>query len=188
MAAHRQRGFSLLEMLVTLLVIVLATALVTLNIGSSDRDALLQAAVQRIADSAAFALDEAQFSGSDYGLLLQLDLDAGEERYRWSWRQRGLEGWREPVLERDIFAAGELPPGVELQLEIDEVIQSRDTLLPGSENPPPQLVLYSSGETPPGAIELRAADGGALLWRIEWGLLGDFRLLPKGLPVPGEEP
>ncbi len=183
MSLQRQRGFSLLELLVTLLIIVLATPLVTLNVGSGDGEARLQSELRRIAEGATFALDEAQFSGPDYGLLLRLEQARGEERYSWQWRERMPEGWREPEGDRDVFSPGTLPEGVELQLEIDEVIQSRDTLLPASENPEPQIVFYSSGETQPGAIDIRSAENGELLWRIEWGLLGDFRLLQRGLPV-----
>lgn len=188
MSLLRQRGFSLLELLVTLLVIVLATSLVTLNIGSGDRDVRLESELRRLAESASFALDEAQFSGIDYGLRLRLDLDRGEGRYSWHWRQRSLEGWRETEGQREVFDAGELPEGTELQLEIDEVIQPRDSLLPGSENPAPQIVFYASGETQPGAIDILDEEGGDLLWRIEWGLLGDFKLLPRGQPEAEERP
>ncbi len=183
MSLHRQRGFSLLELLVTLLIIVLATSLVTLNVGSGDGEVRLQSDLRRITEGATFALDEAQFSGTDYGLLLRLELEHGKESYSWQWRQRMLAGWREPEGEREIFAAGTLPEGIELQLEIDEVIQSRDILLPASEYPEPQLVFYSSGETQPGAIDIRASENGELLWRIEWGVLGDFQLLSRGVPA-----
>jgi hypothetical protein len=44
-------------------------------------------------------------------------------------------------------------------------------------------LLYASGETVPGAIDLRSTDTGELLWRIEWGLLGNFRTLPRGRPL-----
>ena len=44
----------------------------------------------------------------------------------------------------------------------------------------PQVVLYASGETTPGAIEVRRRDNSELLWRVEWDLLGRFELLRRG--------
>ena len=68
---YRQAGFSLLELLVALFVVVLVTSLVSLNIGSGGRDIELEAQVRELADNAAYALDEAQLLGVDYGLLLE---------------------------------------------------------------------------------------------------------------------
>ena len=88
-----QRGFSLLELLVTLFVVVLITSLVTLNVTSGGYDIRLEAKVRNLADVASYALDEAQMLGRDYGLLLQqLDVD-GEVVYSYSWRERLPEGW-----------------------------------------------------------------------------------------------
>ena len=49
----RQGGFSLLELLVTLIVVVLITSLVTLNVGSGSRDIQLEAQLRDIAGVAA---------------------------------------------------------------------------------------------------------------------------------------
>ena len=76
-----QRGFSLLELLVTLLVVVLITSLVTLTVGSGGQDIRLAAKVRNLADVASYALDEAQMMGIDYGLLLQRADAAGEVVY-----------------------------------------------------------------------------------------------------------
>jgi len=184
----RQRGFSLLELLVALLVIVLVTSLATLSTGSGDRDRLLASAVGNLAGSAEYALDEAQFSGDDFGLLLLRDDERGLPRYTWEWRERGPEGWRSPPGDRGVFAVGEFPPGIELQLEVEGVIQPEEAMVPGAEELQPQVVLYASGETTPGALDIRAEEGGELLWRLEWGQLGDFRALSRGMPVAEEQP
>ncbi|TGD74025.1 prepilin-type N-terminal cleavage/methylation domain-containing protein [Mangrovimicrobium sediminis] len=182
-----QRGFSLLEMLVALLVIVLATSLVSLNISSGNEEKRLEMQVREIAESASYALDEAQFTGMDYGLLLRLDLVRGEPHYTWEWRERGPTDWREPQSGKGVFDSGDLVPQVELQLELEEVIQPQDVFSENLENPPPQLIFYASGETPPGALEFRDERDGALLWRIEWDLLGDFRVLFRGEEDPEYE-
>jgi hypothetical protein len=70
-----------------------------------------------------------------------------------------------------------------LELELDGVVQERETLVITTQNPQPQIILYASGETLPGALDMRASDNGELLWRIEWNLLGDFRALQGGEPT-----
>ncbi len=187
MRPFRQRGFSLLEMLVALLIIVLATSLVTLNINTGNEDKRLDSAVRQLTETANYALDEAQFTGMDYGLQFSAVSERGIPHYHWRWRERGPEGWREPASGKEVFAEGDLPEGVELQLTIEDVIQPRDVLDNGSDATDPQLILYSSGETPPGSLDVRAGDRAELRWRVEWSALGDFRALPKGVePAPEE--
>ena len=187
MKGCRQRGFSLLELLVTLFVVVLVTSLVTLNIGSGDRDILLRSTVQSLADNANYALDEAQFTGMNYGLLLRMEGDGGQWRYRYSWLEQTAVGWRQPATGKDVFAGGEFPPGIELQLELDGLLQEQESFVAVSEAPTPQLLLYASGEVVPGALDLRNSEDGELLWRIEWDLLGNFQALAGGLPLEEEE-
>jgi len=69
--ARKHRGFSLLELLVALFVVVLITSMVTLTVSSGGQDIRLEATVRKLADVAAFALDEAQIHGQDYGLMLE---------------------------------------------------------------------------------------------------------------------
>jgi len=175
-----QPGFSLLELLVTLFVVVLITSLVTLNLTSGGYDIRLEAKVRNLADVASYALDEAQMLGRDYGLLLQqLDVD-GKVVYSYSWRERLPEGWRQPDSGKDVFAEQQLPPEVELLLELEDVPVAEISLGGGEEEAAPQVVLYASGETTAGAIEVRRRENSELLWRVEWDLLGRFELLRRG--------
>ena len=50
----------------------------------------------------------------------------------------------------------------------------------------PQVVLYASGETTPGYLELRS-DEGEVLWLMEWDLLGRFSLLRRGIAEDEDE-
>lgn len=175
-----QPGFSLLELLVTLFVVVLITSMVTLNLTSGGYDIRLEAKVRNLADVASYALDEAQMLGRDYGLLLQqLDVD-GKVVYSYSWRERLPEGWRQPDSGKDVFAEQQLPPEVELLLELEDVPVAEISLGGGEEEAAPQVVLYASGETTAGAIEVRRRENSELLWRVEWDLLGRFELLRRG--------
>lgn len=186
MRIERERGFSLLELLVALFVVVLVTSLITLNIGSGDRDILLRAAVEGLADSANYALDEAQFSGMNYGLLMRMADDEGNWRYHFDWYEQGPTGWRAPVSGKDIFVSTALPAGLEVQMILNEVELEQEALLPASAAPQPQLLFYASGETVPGEIVLRDSATGDPLWRIEWDLLGNFTAL-RGDALPEDE-
>ena len=88
MQGSRQAGFSLLEMLVTLIVIVLITSLVSLAINSGGQEIQLEAKVRNLQEVAAYAVDEAQLMGRDYGLLLQQEMVERDTVYSYQWRER----------------------------------------------------------------------------------------------------
>ncbi|MCB1705600.1 MAG: GspH/FimT family pseudopilin [Halioglobus sp.] len=185
-AAHRrQRGFSLLELLVALMVVVLVTTLVNLSVSSGGQDIQLQSQVRSLADVASYALDEAQMTGVDYGLLLQEEQQAGDTVYRYSWLQRHIDGWEEPVNGGDMFVPQTLPPGVSMELELEDApvveLSLEDNDYEEDEaRVRPQVVFYASGETTVGALNFRSLESGDLLWRVEWDLLGRFDLLRRG--------
>jgi len=184
MAGSRQMGFSLLELLVALFVVVLVTSLVSLNIGSGGQDIEAEARVRNLGEVAAYALDEAQLTGRDYGLLLQRDVVDRETVYSYEWRERLPVGWRLPETGKDVFAPQVLPAGFELQLELENApIEDLSLVESEDEEATPQVVFYASGEVTAGAIDIRSEDDGELLWRIEWDLLGRFKLLPRGEEV-----
>lgn len=190
----RQRGFSLLELMVALVVVVLVTTLVNLSVSSGGQEVQLRALVNELAETASYALDEAQMTGTDYGLLLEEEQEAGETIYTFNWLEHHIEGWREPLSGKEVFAKQRLPVGVTLDLELenspltDSLADDKADRRVGKhgEDPNeqdtihPQVVFYSSGETTVGALNVRQAKGGDLLWRVEWDLLGRFKVLRRG--------
>ncbi len=191
MKVKQQGGFSLLELLVALFVVVIITSLVTLSVNSGGEDRELDATVKSLADVSSYALDEAQMRGVDMGLLLERVDKSGERVFRYRFLERTPKGWRDPEVEADIFSGRIFPTTVELSLEIENTLVDLTGELPlaqststegNSAEPEPQLIFYSSGETTAGIISLRLAQTGELLWTIEWDLVGRFTLLRRGEP------
>ena len=179
---RRQRGFSLLELLVALIVVVLFTSLANLTINSGGQDIQLQSTVYNLADVAGYALDEAQMTGVDYGLLLREDQDTGETIYSYQWLERGLDGWGAPISGKELFAEQRLPPGIALELELEDApfVELSPDDDGEAEIISPQVVFYASGEATVGAINVVQEADGELLWRIEWDLFGRFDVLRRG--------
>jgi len=179
--ASRLRGFSLVELLVVLFVIVMMTSLATLNVGDGGQQQLLESQVRELRNVAEFALEEAQMAGRDMGLLLAVDPGGTETRYLYDWRERRPEGWRVPELARDVLAPRTLVADVELVLLLDGAPAADLLAAPLPEDAAPQVVFYASGEVAPGALEWRSRETGELLWRLEWDLLGRMAMMPRGL-------
>ena len=97
-ASRRQHGFSLLELLVALIIIVLVISMVSFTFTSGGQDVRLDATVRNLADVASYALDEAQMTGVDYGLLLEEELEAGGVRYSYRWLAAGRRQPRGPQM------------------------------------------------------------------------------------------
>jgi general secretion pathway protein H len=184
-----QRGFSLLEMLVVLMVIVIITSTVTLTVNSGGQDIVLESRVRAIADAAEFALDEAQMAGENYGLHITESFQDGNLAARLDWYRRDLDGWQ-PLTQQDVFAPATLPPDIELELVLSDAPLSGTSLEAEEEEEAeregrilPQLVFYASGEMTEGALNIRRRENSELLWRLEWDLLGRIDVLRRGEPA-----
>ena len=186
----RQHGFSLLELLVALMVIVMVTSLANLTVNSGGQDIQLESMVRNLAEVGSYALDEAQMTGVDYGLLIEQEQAAGETRYSYRWLERHIDGWRDPTSGKEVFARQQLPPGIALELELEDaplVELSLDDKKKERETISPQVVFYASGETTVGAIDVLKLDQDELLWRLEWDLFGRFDVLLRGEPEIEED-
>lgn len=150
----RQRGFSLLEILVVVVIIALMAAVMTVAIGALGGDREIEEEVGRLADVTAVALEQAELEGRDYGLRLE---PSGYEVMvfdgRRGWITTGGDRW---------FEWHGLPAGLSVALESE----GRRVLLRKPETPEsrlPQVITFSSGDVTPYRITLTRASSGATI-------------------------
>ena len=174
-----------------LMVIGMIAALATLSIGGGGRGTEVDAAARRFAVIAEYAMDEAQLSGTDLGVLIEQTNERDAVVFSYQWLQRAGNVWQPAPFDPDAFGEQRLPPNVDVLLEIEEAEtefersrqqRASDEAEDGTILPPaPQVVFYASGEAIPGIMRWLDAASGDLLWELEWDLLGRIELRPRGL-------
>ncbi len=178
--SQRQTGFSLIEMLAVVFVVVLLTSLVSLNVGSGSSDISRENKVREVAALLGYALTEAELSGTDHGLLIHR-LDGFEGSYGGLWLRRYDQGWAEPLSRNTAFEDVFFEPDIELELRLDEQPPVDIEALADDTNPPPQLILFAGGEVTPGELDWIDLRSGDLLYRLRWDLFGRMTFMPKGI-------
>ena len=173
-------GFSLVEMLVVVLVIVLLTSVVSLNVGSGGGVIERDQNARRLAGLMAHAQVEAEFSGADHGLYFERLGDLGNVSYRAHWLRHYDQGWAEPKGNMALVEPIIFPEGTELFLTLSSDPDVEITARPVDLRPEPQIVFYASGEVSEGGLEWVEASTGSLLYQFEWDLLGRIELLLAG--------
>ena len=180
MTNTKTKGFSLLELLLVLLIVGMIVSLAGLSVSSGSRPYAVEGSVRVFADVAEYALDEAQLTGIDMGLLFEQNQD--NDTYSYQWLQRQTSGWQPAPEEDDAFSAREFPVEVELLLEVEdgETDWSEPDRESETDELQPQVIYYSSGESTPGILTLVDATDGSILWELEWDLVGRMTLRREG--------
>jgi len=180
-------GFSLIELLVALLVIVMLASLVSLNVGTGGRDIKLADSVRMLADTMAYVQSEAEMSGVDHGFYLSID-DAGfEPVIRGQWLRAYDQGWAAPRGSADVLTDFYAPDATRLSLMLDGQSEIELSVQDPEVLPKPQLVFFAGGEVTPGTMDFIDQQTAELLYRLQWDLLGRSELLPKGEPVARDD-
>lgn len=183
MSTFTLRGFSFIELLVALFVIVLLTGVVSLNVGRGGADLQLEGEVRYLANLLSFSGAEAGMAAADHGLLIATDATSQVTRYQGIWLRRYDQGWASPRAGTEVFVPFVFMAGTELLLTLEGQpgveIPTYDPTL----NAAPQIVMLAGGEMTPGSLEWLDDHTGELLYRLEWDLLGRLTVLPKGEPL-----
>jgi general secretion pathway protein H len=161
--SRRQRGFTLLELMVVLVIIGVVLTFAVLSVGGMSRAEQLQRETRRLAALLEMASEEAVLRSE------QRAVHFTDDGYEFMVLQ-GQE-WL-PLSEDPLFRQRTLPEGVELQLELED-------------NPPPELVsedsdlpqvfLLSSGEMTPFVVTLSAPET-EQTFLVKANLLGELEL------------
>ena len=178
---RHQKGFSLIEMLAVVFVVVLLTSLVSLNVGSGSADINRENQVRDVAAMLGYTLTEAELSGTDHGLLIHRLDGFDDSSYGGLWLRRYDQGWAEPVSLNTAFEDLVFEPGVELELRLEEQPPVDFDVLEEDANPPPQIILFAGGEVTPGELDWIDERSGDLLYTLRWDLFGRMTFMPKGI-------
>jgi general secretion pathway protein H len=142
----RQRGYSLIEVLVVIVILGVVVAAVALSIGgNASRE--LEAQASRVQALLRLGCEQSELTGRDLGIFLS------RGRIEFAWR--GPDRWY-PLNDapREALRPRAFDDGIEIALERDgEPLGLRD-------DPPadPQLLCLASGELSPFRLQLRRAD------------------------------
>lgn len=145
-----QRGMTLIEILVVVLIIGALATLVTLSIGVLGEDRELERESERLMDTLSVLQEQAQLEGRDYGLRVET---GGYELLRFSgleqrWVAIPGDRWLQPR---------QLPAGLACEL----VLEGRPVLLRRNERPEarlPQVIASGSGDVTPFRLALVRGD------------------------------
>ncbi len=137
----RQRGFSLLELLVVLVILSIMAATAMISVGTLGTDDELQRESLRLEALMRLAGEEALMQGRDLGLYVE------EDRYRFMLYSRDTESWLPMDADRS-FRERQLPEGLFFSLTVED----QEVVLEPAGNPDeikPQVAILSSGELTP---------------------------------------
>lgn len=156
----RERGFTLLELMVTLVVVSLLAVSVSLVLPDSARQRL-DTDAQRLRNQIALAMEQAIYRNADYGLWI------GRHDYR--FLRRDGENWVAPGPDSRLETVP-LDRNTRLQLSV-----YGQQVMPDTGGREPQILLLSDGQVSEFNLTL-SADGVAARPSISASFAGDLRL------------
>jgi general secretion pathway protein H len=178
---RRQRGFTLIEILVVVVIVATISGIALMSIGLIGDDRELDTERKRLATLIEVVQDEALMQGREFGLELMTST------YRFVEFDPFSSRWSE-VVGDDLFRSRRLPEGMEFELYVEDkrvILENdpkefKDPDEPGmsltTETYAPHIFVFSSGESTAYEIRLRrAANDQQLVMR--GNVLGEIELV-----------
>jgi general secretion pathway protein H len=164
----RNKGFTLVEILVVVVIIAIVVSLAVLTVGVTGRDSQLDEESRRIEGLIGLLHERALLEGRDFGLRIE------PAAYEFVVYEPRRDRWMSLDQERE-FRHRDLPKGVSFQLQLDSqivVIKPIDRSFATDEPPPgPQVAIAASGEGTPFRLTLRR-DGTEVKASVDGDALG----------------
>jgi general secretion pathway protein H len=156
------RGFTLFEILVALLIIGLIVGVATLKIGNPAPDKLREES-RRLEAILGLAREEAILQSRDFGVSFWQQGYAFHDFFEGQWRR----------VERDrMLRTYQLPEGMRVQLTLEGI----DVVMSPVEPEKPQVFILSSGEMSPFKLRLKFLDLPAFFTELSADALGVLEL------------
>lgn len=142
----RNRGFTLVEILVVVVIMAIVIAMAVLSIGVTGRDQQLDQESMRIEGLLSLLHDRALIEGRDFGMRLE------PTAYEFVYYNTDRARWMRLDQDRE-YRRRELPKGLNFQLQLDAVQvvlkPVNKDLTDDSPPPPPQVAIAASGDASP---------------------------------------
>jgi general secretion pathway protein H len=176
----RNKGFTLIEILVVVVIMAVVISIAILSVGTTGRDTQLDDESRRIEGLVGLLHERALLEGRDFGLRIE------PAAYEFVVYEPIRDRWM-PLDQEAEFRHRNLPKGLSFQLELDSqivVIKPIDRNLASNEAPPgPQVAIAASGEGTPFRLTL-LRDGTTAKASVDGDALG--KVSRTGSDQPGK--
>ncbi len=147
----RNKGFTLVEILVVVVIMAVIISLAVLSIGVTGRDSQLDEESRRVEGLLGILHERALLEGRDFGLRLE------PTGYEFAVYQPDHDRWLNLNDEQE-FRHRNLPKGITFQLQLDSINVVLKPIergaLNGTPPPPPQVAIAASGDGTPFKLTL----------------------------------
>jgi len=180
--ARSQRGFTLIELIVVIVLIGILATFAVISVGNRAAQDRLENEAKRMQALLQLAADEAEMKGLQIGLRISVSgyqFVTIDDKHHWApYAASGplrARPW-EPGIAVDLHIDGHLvAPAADLPPQEQQKSESEDSNDPAKDPLRPQVLLLSSGEMTPFSLDLKA-QGVSSYYHFEGNMLGNLQV------------